>query len=207
MHDDEMQYTIDRLSSIARLNRVVAERNTSKELLHELSRELHNTPLSHAVYLMERAGVIDALEEAPDLVFQNLRRSAVPNEDLEFLREAGVADPEAELTVLIHYARKHVGNADTRPGAVLESAGKQLERAASMLDNLAGTPPSDVPKRRKLFNGIGKILAGAATGVGNTLLACGTIAVPNPATAYAVIGSSAIAIGSICQGIGDLRGE
>ena len=62
-------------------------------------------------------------------------------------------------------------------------------------------------KKRKVLNGVGKILAGAVTGIGNVLLATGTIAAPNPATAYGVIGSSALAIGSICQGMGDLRGE
>jgi len=61
--------------------------------------------------------------------------------------------------------------------------------------------------RRKLFNGVGKILVGVVTGAGNILLAAGTIAAPNPATVYGVIGSSALAIGGICQGIGDLRGE
>lgn len=62
-------------------------------------------------------------------------------------------------------------------------------------------------RREKIFNGIGKILAGAVAAAGNLLLATGTIVAPNPATAYGVIGSSALAVGSICQGIGDLRGE
>lgn len=208
MGDDELRYTMDQLSSIARLNRVVAERPDSIELVHQLARELRHAPVGHAAYLMEEAGVVTALEELPDVVFQNLRRSAIPEEDLQFLHDAGVADPEAELTILIHYARKHLGRGDSRPSSVLSEAQPQLQRAASILENLASVPEKlEQPKKRKIFNGIGKILAGAATGVGNTLLACGTIAAPNPATAYAVIGSAAIALGSIGQGIGDLRGE
>ena len=60
---------------------------------------------------------------------------------------------------------------------------------------------------RIVINGVGKILAGAITGAGNLLLFGGTIVAPNPGTAYAVIGSSALAVGSICQGLGDLRGD
>ena len=73
-------------------------------------------------------------------------------------------------------------------------------------DNSSNAPPTE-GKKRKILNGIGKILSGTVAGAGNLLLATGTIVAPNPATAYAVIGSSALAVGSICQGIGDLRGE
>ncbi|MGH7489625.1 MAG: hypothetical protein ACREMY_29090 [bacterium] len=41
----------------------------------------------------------------------------------------------------------------------------------------------------------------------NLLLFTGTVAAPNPAMAYGVIGSSAPTVGSICQGLGDLYGE
>jgi hypothetical protein len=209
--DDELRYTMERLASLARLNRVVAERPNSKELLNELAVELHNAPLSQAVRLMEQAGVMNALEEAPELIFQNLRRSAVPPEDLEFLRESGVDYPEEEITILIHYARKNIGNGKVRPRRVMSDANTEIQRAANMLSStdLQSDVQSqtDVPKKRKIFNGVGKILAGAVAGVGNTLLGCGTIIAPNPATAYAVIASAAVAVGSISQGIGDLRGE
>lgn len=207
MGDDRLRHIQDRLASIARLNRVVAERPNSAELLNELARELHNAPLGRAAEIMEQAGVMDALEEAPDLIFQNLRRSAIPPEDLEFLREAGVDYPEEELTILIHYARKNLGRGRVTPRRIMADGQIQLERAAAALARAAGEQSADTPKKRKIFNGVGKILAGAVAGVGNTLVGCGTIVAPNPATAYAVIGSAAIAIGSICQGVGDLRGE
>lgn len=66
---------------------------------------------------------------------------------------------------------------------------------------------SSTKKKRKIFSGVGKILAGAIAGGGNALLGLGTIAAPNPATGYAVIASCGLAVGSFCQGIGDLRGE
>lgn len=71
----------------------------------------------------------------------------------------------------------------------------------------ANKPVEPETKKRKIFNGVGKLLAGAVTAAGNVLLATGTVVAPNPATAYAAIGSSALAIGSLLQGMGDLRGE
>jgi len=63
------------------------------------------------------------------------------------------------------------------------------------------------PKKRKILNGIGKILGGAIAGAGNVLLLFGTIVAPNPATGYGAIASSAIAVAGVMQGAGDLRGE
>ena len=84
----------------------------------------------------------------------------------------------------------------------MKSATDRIEQLAS------GTAPSSLPEaKKKLFNGIGKILAGMVTAGGNLLLATGTLVAPNPATAYGVIASSALAIGGIFQGLGDLRGE
>ena len=87
---------------------------------------------------------------------------------------------------------------------------EELKRAGERLGEVASEQErseASQRKKRKLFNGIGKILAGTIAGAGNLMLAAGTIVAPNPATAYGVIASSALAVGGICQGIGDLRGE
>jgi hypothetical protein len=62
-------------------------------------------------------------------------------------------------------------------------------------------------KKRKIFNGIGKLLGGSAAGIGNVLLLTGSIVAPNPATLYAAIASGGIAVSTLFAGIGDLRGE
>jgi len=142
-----------------------------------------------AVGWMERAGVIDALEEGADLIFENLRRAAIPVEDVGLLRDAGIRDPEAEITILIHYTQRHVGRHNTRPGEVLSSANDHLHRAAASLSESSDVETPRLVKR-KIFNGIGKILAGTVTGLGNTLLGLGTVVAPNPATAYGVIASA-----------------
>jgi hypothetical protein len=206
---DDLLNAIVELSSTARFVRVVGERSENLDLVNALGKELDSWYVQHVVEEMRRAGVLAALDDAPDITFAELRRNAIPDEDVRLLRDAGVDDPEAEITVLIHYARKRLGHREATPSAIAEEARDELKRAPERIISLSNNSSAthiDV-KKKKLFNGIGKILAGAITGAGNLLLATGTVMAPNPATAYGVLGSSALAVGSICQGIGDLRGE
>jgi hypothetical protein len=207
----ELGYEIERLSSTGRLARVVGERSEDPALVSALAQALQNTYLEGVIRAMDRSGVLAALDEAPEITFGELRRSAIPAEDVRFLRDAGVSDPEAEVTLLIHYSRRRFGEkqAEIAPSEIAHRAQEELRSAGSRLQEIGPENSSSrsEPKKRKLFNGIGKILAGTVTGAGNLLLATGTILAPNPATAYGVIASSALAVGGICQGIGDLRGE
>jgi hypothetical protein len=208
----ELGYEMERLSSTARLARVVGERSEDPVLVSALANALQNTYLDGIIGAMNRSGVLAALDEAPEITFGELRWSAIPAEDVRFLRDAGVGDAEAEVTLLIHYSRRRFGErqADVVPSEIANRAQGELRNAGARLQQVAPEQDSSnrsERKKRKLFNGIGKILAGAVTGAGNLLLATGTILAPNPATAYGVIASSALAVGGICQGIGDLRGE
>ncbi len=204
---------MERLSSLARLTGPVSERSGDSSLVNTLVGELQNAYLDGIVDAMEHSGVLAALDESPEITFGEIRRSAIPAEDVQFLRRAGVEDPDAEITLIVHYSRKRFRRRQEenppseiahRAQTELRNAGAQIQKATSKEED----PGSQRGRRkRKLFNGIGKILAGTITGGGNLLLAVGTIAAPNPATAYGVIASSALAVGGICQGIGDLRGE
>src|SRR6266849_5173051 len=106
---EHVKYDIERLSSVARFVKVVSERSDNSVLVKACADELRNTYVGHVVDAMERAGVLAALDEAADITFANLRRSVIPDEDLLFLRHAGVEDPDAEITIIIHYSRKRVG--------------------------------------------------------------------------------------------------
>lgn len=206
---DELHYAIEKLSSTARFARAVSERCENAELVNALGKELDDWFVDHVIEEMRRSGVLSALDETPDITFGELRRNVIPEEDVRLLREAGVSDAEAEITILIHYARKRLGHREAIPSAAVEKARAELKNAAERIAELSDKSNGNraEQKKKKLFNGIGKILAGTVTAAGNLLLVTGTIIAPNPATAYGVIGSSAIAVGSICQGIGDLRGE
>ncbi len=201
---DELLYAISKLSSTARFVRAVGERSENLDLVNALGKELDSWYVQHVVDEMRQAGVLSALDEAPDITFAELRRNAGPDEDVRLLQGAGVDDPEAEITILIHYARKRLGHREATPSALAEQAHDELKNAPERLISLSNNSSASNVEDK---NGIGKILAGVVTAAGNLLLATGTVIAPNPATAYGVIASSAVAVGSMCQGIGDLRGE
>ena len=155
----------------------MSERSEEAELVKALGKELDNTWfIEHVLQEMQRSGVMAALDQAPDITFAELRRSVIPVEDDRLLQGAGVDDPEAEITILIQYARKRLGHRDVRPSETVEGAREELKRAAERIANLSDNSSGRLVevKKRRIFNGIGKILAGAVTGAGNLLLATGT---------------------------------
>jgi hypothetical protein len=210
---------IERLSAACRFLWVVRERAEDPALVKALVDELRDIHLESVIFEMERAGVLDALDENPELTFGELRRSVIPAADAQLLANAGISEPNAEIVLLIQFARayfrdpdRHYRNRPRLPSEQAHEAPDALKRAVDRLEQLArgslSKTKTEAPtKPRKLFTGIGKLIAGTVTAAGNLMLATGTIIAPNPATAYGVIGSSALALGSICQGIGDLRGE
>jgi hypothetical protein len=212
---EQLAYDIERLSSANRLLRAVRERSDNPVLLNELSqdlRKLHQSQVANNVInAMEAIGMLDALDEAPQVTFENLRRSAIPPEDIQILARAGVDDPEAEITTLLHQQMWTFYRVSRRPSEIAHQVPDELLHAAEEVDRLPSQITQPVPqperKKRKLFNGIGKLLSGMVTGGSNILLAAGTFIAPNPATAYLAMGSSAVAILYMGQGIGDLRGE
>jgi hypothetical protein len=93
-----IDYDVERLESLARFVRLVSERPSNSVLLTELSNELGDShSVDQVIAIMERTGVLAALDEAPEITFGELRRSAIPSEDIEFLRRAGIDNPDAEI--------------------------------------------------------------------------------------------------------------
>jgi len=162
---------------------------------------------------MERSGILDALDEVPGATFGEMRASVVPPEDLDLMQRCGIDDAQAEIEIVAVFCRTEAFDWWPPRRRGLEStqmwgAPDALRRAAGWLRSDRGRlPPAQQeaqPKKRKVFNGIGKILSGAVAGAGKVLLVAGTMPL-HPS--YGAIASSAIAVGSIFQGIGDLRGE
>lgn len=174
-----------------------------------LGNEIQHNATPSARYLsnntLYNSGILQALDDSPQLVLANLRRSAIPPEDLDVLRGCGIEDPEAEITLLIHAARAQAAYSTTyKPSQALEESIKLILNAG---DNMEQGVQNDRTKKRKILNGVGNLLTGFVAGGANALLFAGTIAAPNPATAFPAIGSAAMALGAIFKGIGDLRGE
>ena len=133
---DHLAYELDRLSSLSRFVRAVAERPDDRRLYKPVGDALENAYIGSVTHEMERAGVIEALDDAALLVFQNLRKSAVPGEDREILRRMGIEDPEAEIILLIHYTRLNVGTQDTRPSAIATRADEEVKRIGHRLQEI-----------------------------------------------------------------------
>ena len=187
----------------------------------------HTRPVQAAESAMRAVGILDAIDEAHTVVFREFRRSMVPDDELHILRTMGFTDPEIHILLTLAVEETHalakswpvqvvrpvaVGGASiqtaTAPDVPADGAGAALHEAAAAVARAADRATGQAPeKRRKLCNGIGKVLAGAAMGIGNALVAAGAVVAPNPAIGATVIASGATAIGTIMAGVGDLRGE
>lgn len=153
------------------------------------------------------------LDELPEITFGELRVEAIPDEDLALLKRASIDDPKAEMMIAIQTARVWLSRGHFLPSKVAHTAQSELNHAADLLrgqDDRSLRKRSrqqreaEPIKKRKIFNGIGKLLGGVVAGGGNVLIAAGTIVAPNPATAYGAIASGAAAIATILAGVGDL---
>ncbi len=219
--DVPWQKRVDEVYALARLvNAVAADPAPDRQLLELIGQKLKQVkPVRIAETALEDVGILSALEDAPLLVLGQFRRTAFPTEDIAFLRRAGFTDDEIEVlvqTVVLYneqsallstsWSSDRETQIETKvvtPSQALQSGAIALDKAA---DELARGPEQPA-KKRKLFNGIGKLLAGSVMGLGNALVATGAILSPNPAIGSVAIASGAAAVGSILAGIGDLRGE
>lgn len=214
---DELRAALDRVSGTLRLLKVVKDpedpalpdyliKNLRDFRAYEEDAGLRYSPVRIAVDQMEAVGILDALDDAPDLVLGELRRSAIPGEEEEVLRSAGFDghDIEVLLTLAVHQAHA-LALSKKLPSDIAEEAARTLPTVLKDLKS----PPPEMPakKKRKILNGIGKLLGGAVAGIGNVLLVTGTLAAPNPATGYAAIASGGIAVSSFFAGLGDIKGE
>ena len=204
-----LHYDIERLVLTARLNHAVEERSNETVWYGPLSNELKNTYIQNVTSVMDESGITAALDEHGELIFSSLSRELIPDEDIALLLRAGVLEPEAEVTIIIQELRRSARNRGIQASSVLRAAPQKLEEAAKKLSPAESNSTDEKVevKPRKFFTGIGRILSGAIAAGGNLLVGIGTIPASGGATAGAVIASSALAVGLISQGIGDLRGE
>ncbi len=204
---EELRSYLSKLSSTTRLLRVVQDRPEDVYLRKCLAKELEDSPVRRAAAIMDAVGILPALDDVPQLVFAHFRRAAIPKEDIDYLLAAGYT--QTEIEVLLTLAIKTAPIVATElPSAILSNAATILDEKVKSLTQPPPEPQQVEKKKPKLLNGIGKLLLGAVTGVGNALLYTGTLASPNPAA----IGSMALASGGLAvslffQGLGDLRGE
>jgi hypothetical protein len=203
-HPAYLGKVLQRISSAVRLTKVAEEPGADHLLIDSLFGSPSPSPVQEAGRLMEEIGLLDALDDAPSLVFGQFRRSAIPTEDIELLRRVGFSDDEVEVLLAVAVERAHMlARGSMLPSDVVAEAANALGGA----QRISAMPIPEKKKKRKILNGIGKLLGGAAAGVGNVLLATGTLVAPNPATGYAVVASGGLAVSTFFAELGDLRGE
>jgi hypothetical protein len=175
---DRLQHELDRTSRLRRLVALSEEESDNEKLLSALADALSQPSLGGCINALEESGALHAIEEDPITLFANLRRTAIPDEDVELLRQAGHIDPEAEITLIINWTRTHLGNRNTEcdPTESVRKAQELVLEAGKRLRNTiiaGGKGPSSSgsakKKTRKFFNGVGRVLSGAVIGTGNLL--------------------------------------
>ena len=198
---------LEEVSALARLTKVVQDRPNDQYLEGTLREELlQSSPIEKTRQAFEEAGILDIFDEAGSVLIEELRREAIPPEDFQFLREAGYTEDEIEILLAVAIHNAHTLRVSSENvSRQLRDAAAEFNDAVARLGHIPVTEP--VVKKRKIFNGIGKVLGGCIAGLGNTLMATGTILAPNPATAAGAIASAAVAVPAIMSGVGDLRGE
>lgn len=204
---DLFRHDLKRLAQTHRFVQVVRDRPHDLALYRSLGEELVKGDAQRVFAAMTRTGVIDALDEYGQIIFSNLSKDVLPAEEADFLRAAGIAEPEAELVILVYESQRLAQAPDFRSSAILQRASARLAEVAEELESMPQSPAVPQAKPRKYFNGIAKILSGAILGGGNLLIGTGTVIASGGAVGAAVIASCAAAVTAVGQGVGDLRGE
>lgn len=100
-----------------------------------------------------------------------------------------MSDDEYRDSLVTHFARTHLArrHKELSISDQIDRPRERMMKAASQLQGLSDESQphrgSREKKKRKIFNGIGKILSGGILGAGNVLLGTGGIVAPNPAIA------------------------
>jgi hypothetical protein len=202
--DDHARKQLDCFQEVIQLLRIV-RRDDSRNMLHKLEDRLRYLRVKSAYELLDEAGILEAFDDGGEIIFAELRRSAIPEEDVEYLSKIGLTDDEIEviLTAAVEKAhrlgrgRVNLEGPDIRPIPMVEVIDKTetaFERAKEELRSQRAESPR---KKRNILNGTGEIVGGMAVISGNILSAQSSghwpLALPSVA---AGIGSFLKAIGS-----------
>ena len=90
---DETRCQFERIAAAVRLWKFVRERRHEERYFYELLMEVEQSKPTETLYrIMEDAGLLNALEDSPSLLFGQFRKSAIPSEETEILKQAGFSD-------------------------------------------------------------------------------------------------------------------
>jgi hypothetical protein len=224
---DEWQYHLDQATRAAQILRFIESYCDDDDdayrtfTVERLARAVSNTrnSLDFSNRTTEEAGFLDAFEDHMREILAHLQASHLPDAEREVLRDMGSPNPEVELRALVYQARASSDRVEQSAREL--PIRKQLEYAAERLkkdeidfeemkkeDN--EKRPVQAPKRsRRWFKGLGQIAQGSALSIANVALAVGVLHFPvSPETqTWGAVASVSTGIGTVLNGVGDLRNE
>jgi hypothetical protein len=190
--------------TLERLKRTVSETRNSLEFSNRLS---------------EEAGFLEACESHAQEIAEGLATAHLPDADRDVMREMGSVAPEIELRTLVHLAKRTLERSARQSNDLgirpqLRRAAERLQEADAEFDKHVKAqkeePSPEGPKKtRRWFKGLGQIGQGAALSIADVALAIGTLKLPvSPETqTWGAIASVATGIGTVLNGVGELRNE
>ena len=221
--DDEWLYYLDRAERAARLARFIEQESDVDEHIYRTFTSEHilqtiqdtSNSLQFANKVIDRGGYYDAIDAFGPEIIANLKPKHLPSFDDEVLRGSGSPDADIERRVLVRLAKarleRELGQKNEAPFAMrIDRAIGQLSDARSEVEKSGDETPLGAPtKSRKWFKGLGQIGQGAALSIANVAAAIGALHLPVSVETrtWGSIVSVVTGVGTIMNGIGDLRGE
>jgi hypothetical protein len=225
--EDEFHYHLDQAERSARVLRFIESYSDDDEdayrtfTVERLSRAVSDTrsSLSFSNRITEEGGFLDAYESHETEILYGLQPDHLPEEDKEILREIGSINPEVELRGLVYAAKARVRRVERQHREIsirqeLKNCEAQLEQGEKTfqmaLELKEPESNKNVPKKsRRWFKGVGQIAQGSALSIADVALAIGVLHLPVSAETqtWGAIASVTTGIGTILNGVGDLRNE
>jgi len=167
--------------------------------------------------ITEEGGFLDAYEEHEQEILSCLKPEHLPEADKEIIREIGSVNPDVELRSLVYAAKEKIRERPYREVSVsqeMRNFEKRLDQAEQSFRKVAELEEPEMnngrPKKsRRWFKGVGQIAQGSALSIADVALAIGVLKLPVSAetATWGALASVATGIGTVLNGIGDLRNE
>ena len=189
--------------------------------VERLTRAISETrqSLNFSTRITEEGGFLDAYEAHESEILYGLRPQHLPEEDKEILREMGSINPDVEVRGLVYLAKARVRKVERQHREV--SVGQELKNCEAQLEQGEKTfqialemkePESSKNvsrKSRRWFKGVGQIAEGSALSIADVALVIGVLKLPVSAETqtWGALASVTTGIGTVLNGVGDLRNE
>lgn len=226
--EDEYGYHVEQAERAARILRFIEATAQDDDGAYEtltpraLESAVSNTRsvLNFSYRIAEETGFLEVLECYFQEIAEGLEPQHLPPIDAEVLRSLGAENVEVELRVMV-FAAKRIAAARARlRNSNEDSIKREIEHALERLDHdqkafavwrkeKEESPEPPPKKTRRWFKGLGQIGQGSAVTIADIALAAGGLHLPvSPEThTWGAIASVTAGVGTIINGIGDLRNE